>query len=298
MTQRPVVLIEVPSNLGLMPPEPGCEPGTIHGPAVLRDLGLHARLGVAEVISVQPQPYSADDERSINIRNVASIAEHAVRLADAVENVVKSDRFPLVIGGDCSLLIGSMLGLRRLGDPALLFVDGHTDFYLPEQSSTGGAAGMDLALVTGWGPSELTNIEGRRPYVAATNVAALGNRDFNRRREAPIPTIESAGFHYRSLPAMREEGIEAATELALATINADGRNRWLHLDVDAIDSAVMPAVDSPQADGFSWEEIERLLKAARPYDAVGMQVTIYDPRRDPEYAAGRGLVELLAAVLC
>ncbi|MBC9245131.1 arginase family protein [Paracoccus sp. 11-3] len=297
MTQRPIVLIEAPSNLGLMPPEPGCEPGTLHSPAVLRDLGLHARLDVAEVISVQPQPYSADDGRSINIRNIAAIAEHAVRLADAVESVVKSDRFPLVIGGDCSLLIGSMLGLRRLGDPALLFVDGHTDFYLPEQSGTGGAAGMDLALATGWGPSALTNIESRRPYVVTTNVAVLGNRDFNRRREAPIPAIENAGFYYRSLPAMREEGIEAATELALAAITAHGHNHWLHLDVDAIDSAIMPAVDSPQADGFSWEEIERLLKAARPYDAAGMQVTVYDPRRDPGYTAGRGLVNLLAAVL-
>lgn len=296
MTRRPIVLIEAPSNLGLAPPAPGREPGTVHGPDVLRELGLHVRLDIAEVIRVEAKSYSADNERSINVRNISAIAEHAVRLANVVENVVRSDRFPLVIGGDCSLLIGSMLGLRRLSEPALMFIDGHTDFFLPEQSSTGGAAGMDLALVTGWGPSELTNIEGRRPYVQPSNVASLGNRDFDRRPDAPIPTIENAGFYYRSLPNLREEGIDAAIKAALNKINAGGSRHWIHMDIDVINSTLMPAVDSPQADGLSWKEIETLLKAARPFDAAGMQVTIYDPELDPEYKAGKDLINLLAAV--
>jgi arginase len=297
MTRRPIVIIEAPSNLGLMPPAPGREPGTRHAPDVLRELGLHERLNVREVVRVEPHPYSEDDRRSINIRNVEAIAEHAVQLADALEAAIKARAFPLVLGGDCSLLIGSMLCMRRLGEPALLFIDGHSDFFLPEQSSTGGAAGMDLALATGWGPRELTNLEGRRPYVPAGHVAALGNRDLNRRREADIPDIADAGFYYRSLVDMRHEGIERATEKAVAAITSNSRRCWIHLDVDAIDSALMPAVDSPQADGFSWTEIERLLRAARPYDAAGMEVTIYDPERDPERAAGKSLVNLLASVL-
>lgn len=297
MTRRPIVLIEAPSNLGLMPPREGHQPGTRHAPDTLRDLGLHVQLGVREIIRVQPESYSADDERSTNIRNIPAIAEHAVRLADAIECVIKLNQFPLVIGGDCSLLIGAMLGMRRLGDPALLFIDGHTDFYLPEQSSTGGAAGLDLALATGWGPNELTNIEGRRPYVSSKNVAALGNRDLERRREAEIPAIENAGVYYRPLAQMREEGIKEATAKALAAIRADGRQHWIHFDVDAIDSALMPAVDSPQADGFSWREMEQIFQVAKPFDATGMQVTIYDPERDPDRKAGKALADLLVSAL-
>ncbi|MDW6021374.1 arginase family protein [Mesorhizobium sp. BAC0120] len=297
MTRRPIVIIEAPTNLGLMPPAPGQEPGTRHAPDVLRELGLHDQLNVREVVRVEPGPYSKDEGRSINIRNVEAIAEHALRLSDAIETAIMAGGLPLVLGGDCSLLIGSMLCMRRLGEPALLFIDGHSDFFLPEQSSTGGAAGMDLALATGWGPPELTDLEARRPYVPAGHVAALGNRDFNRRREADIPDIADAGFYYRSLVDMRHEGIERATGKAVAAITSNSRRCWIHLDVDAIDSALMPAVDSPQADGFSWTEIEKLLRAAQPYDAAGMQVTIYDPERDPGHTAGKALVDLLVSVL-
>lgn len=294
---KPLSIIEAPSNLGLMPTASGREPGTRKAPDTLRKLGLHERLGPVEVLDVPAPPYEPDDGRRINLRNIAAIAEHARRLADAVETTVRAGRFPLVIGGDCSLLVGAMLGLRRIGRTALLFIDGHTDFYLPEQSGTGGAAGMDLALVTGWGPSELTDLEGRGPYVEAASVAALGNRDTQQRRAAAIPDAASAGFDYRPLGTLRAEGIGAATSRAVAGLRADASGYWVHLDIDVLDSAIMPAVDSPQPDGLSWAELEELLARALSGNALGMQVTIYDPDRDPDLKAGRGIVELLSAVL-
>ncbi|MGE0211959.1 MAG: arginase family protein [Parvibaculaceae bacterium] len=296
-TSRPISLIEAPSNLGLMPPAPGREPGTRNAPETLRRLGLHERLKPFEVLDVAPPPYRPDDERTINIRNLDAIAEHAVRLAGAVETTVRAGRFPLVLGGDCSLLIGAMLGLRRIDQTALLFIDGHTDFYLPEQSGTGGAAGLDLALATGWGPKELTDIEGRRPYVETGRAAVLGNRDARRRRPADIPDTAAAGFHYRPLEALRSEGIAAATLAAIEALDAEGTGYWIHLDVDVLDSTIMPAVDSPQPDGLSWTELKELLRAALSGHALGLQVTIYDPDRDPDLAAGGGLVELLSNVL-
>jgi arginase len=294
---KPLSIIEAPSNLGLMPPAPGREPGTRKAADTLRRLGLYERLRPLEALGVAAAPYEPDDERALNVRNVGAIAEHARRLADAVETTVRAGRFPLVVGGDCSLLVGAMLGLKRIGDTALLFIDGHTDFYLPEQSGTGGAAGMDLALVTGWGPRELTDLEGRRPYVDVERVAALGNRDHQQRSAANIPDAASAGFHYRPLDALRSEGIGAATSLAIAALKAGDSGYWIHLDVDVLDSEIMPAVDSPQPDGLSWPELEELLHTALSGNAVGLQITIYDPDRDPDLTAGRRIVELLAATL-
>lgn len=295
---KPIVLIEAPSNLGLMPPAPGTEPGTRGAPDALRQLGLHDRLSPLDVTRIEAARYHPDDERTINIRNMAAIAEHAIRLADAVDEAAASDRFPLVIGGDCSLLVGSMLGLhRRSEETGLLFVDGHTDFFLPEQSATGGAAGMDLALVTGWGPPQLTDLEGRRPYVRPDRVAALGNRDHHKRRSAPIPSAAEAGFDYRPLEVLRAEGVARATASAVDRLGGAGPGYWIHLDVDVLDSAIMPAVDSPQADGLSWEELTELLRIALDGKALGMQVTIYDPDRDPGLAAGQRLVDALVTAL-
>lgn len=293
----PLVIIEAPSNLGLKPPEPGREPGTRKAPDVLRDLGLHAALQPHSVLRIDAPSYVPDDARNINIRNIGLIAEHAVRLANAVESTIRAGFFPLVLGGDCSLLVGAMLGLRRLGATALSFIDGHTDFYLPEQSGTGGAAGMDLALVAGWGPGTLTDIEGLRPYVDIRHVAALGNRDHHKRPRANIPTLDASGAQYRSLTDLRREGVAEATEASLGAVMTPGRRLWVHFDVDALDNAIMPAVDSPQADGLDWSEAQGLLRSALATKPAGLQVTIYDPERDPGLDAGRGLVNLLTSAL-
>jgi arginase len=296
MKRKPLTIIDAPSNLGLQAPAAGREPGTRHAPDALRTLGLHERLSPRNVLRVEAAAYQPDDGRTVGIRNVELIAEHAVRLADAVETAVRDGHFALVLGGDCSLLIGSALGLRRIGDMGLLFIDGHKDFYLPEQSSTGGAAGLDLALATGWGPQELTDIEKRGPYFQREHVASLGDRDDEPRSHPGIPQIGDAGFHYRPLHAVRKDGIEHSTRAALASIGA-GRPYWIHFDVDAIDSELMPAVDSPQSDGLSWQEAEIMLRTALEGKAVGLQVTIYDPTRDPGLAAGRRLAALIASVL-
>ncbi len=295
--ERRLRVIEAPSNLGLMPPSPGHEPGTRNAPDTIRELGLHSMLNQPPVARVEAPAYDADDGRTINIRNLDAIRAHAIRLADAVEDTLKAGAFPLVLGGDCSILVGSSLGVRRRGEAGLLFIDGHTDFYLPEQSGTGGAAGMDLALACGWGPELLTNIENLGPYIDINRVAAMGNRDYAQRPDAPIPHIGSTGAYYRSLDALRAEGIEATAAAAIQKIDENQSGYWIHLDVDVLDDTVMPAVDSPQAGGLSHEELERLLQVALAGNALGMQVTIYDPERDPGYHAGRALVELLSRVL-
>lgn len=293
---KPIAIVEAPSNLGLKPPSPGREPGTGRAPAALRRAGLHELISASRVVRVEAPAYAPDENRSVNVRNLAAIADYSRWLADAVGGCLSRGEFPLVLGGDCSILLGSMLGLRRRGEPALIYIDGHTDFYLPEQSTSGGAAGMDLAFVTGWGPEPLTNIEGLMPYVREERVAALGNRDFDRPPPASIPYASASRMHYRDLAGLREAGMAQAAREALAAIH-EGKPRdvFLHVDVDVLDSTIMPAVDSPQADGLRYDELTTLLKTIITSGLVtGMEVTIFDPDLDADGHLARELVTVLA----
>jgi arginase len=296
---RRLTIIEAPSNLGLMPPAPGQEPGTRFAPDALRGSGLHALLKPDEVRRVEAPTYEPDEDRIINVRNVQAIARYSGDLADEVARAVRVQSFALVVGGDCSILLGPVLALRRFGTFGLLFLDGHTDFYLPEQSATGGAAGMDLAMATGWGPEELTNLDGLRPYVEIESVIALGNRDDAQRRRAPIPHLRDSGAQYWDLAALRRVGIDYAIRHSLDAIRdraVDGV--WIHLDVDVLDHEQMPSVDSPQAGGLTYEELRSVLRAvAATATVVGMNVTIYDPTKDRDGEHARQLSGTLAEAL-
>jgi arginase len=109
--------------------------------------------------------------------NPHGLRDHASRLADAVGAVLDQGAFPIVLGGDCTILLGITLALRRRGRSGLLFLDGHADFYQPEAEPTGEAASMELALVTGRGPELVTDLEGRRPLLRDQDVVVLGFRD-------------------------------------------------------------------------------------------------------------------------
>jgi arginase len=241
-------------------------------------------LGARSLRRVTPARYAADEGRSSNIRNIQNISSYARLLAAEIGASVQSDGFPLVIGGDCSIVLGAGLALKRIGNYGLIFIDGHTDFFLPEQSATGGAAGMDLALVTGWGPQILTNIDGMKPYFEAHNVLLMGNRDFEPRPRGAIPSPESSGMDYWDLLRLRQGDMAATVSERLShwtRQTLDGF--WVHLDVDALDDAIMPAVDSRQADGLSWHEIGDIMAMALSTGrAVGMEITIFDPDLDPD----------------
>lgn len=201
----------------------------------------------------------------------------------------------MVLGGDCSILLGAVLGLRRLGRYGVAYVDGHGDFRHPGNVAVSGplgaAAGEGVAQITGRGQADLTDLDGLRPYVRDADVCVLGIRDADGGQE------EMAGLGIRHTPvgAIRRRGPEAVARDTLKHLQSpplDGF--WIHLDADVLDPSVMPAVDSPDPGGLLTGELRALLAplAASPRCA-GVNVTIYDPDRDP---SGDGAA-LLAGLL-
>ncbi|MFE5919445.1 arginase family protein [Streptomyces sp. NPDC056468] len=281
-------IIEAPSVLGLRPS------GVQDLPTALLDAGLPDGLDAVRAGCVEPPAYDPTRDPDTGVLNPRAIAEYSARLADAVGDVLDSGRFPVVLGGDCSILLGNLLALRRRGRHGLLFLDGHTDFYQPSAEPYGEAASMDLALVTGRGPRLLTDLEGRGPLLRDEDVVALGFRDADESAQAgmqPLPPVLQA----IDLDGVRAVGAATAARGAVDRLTAGASTGfWVHLDVDVLDDAIMPAVDYRLPGGLTWEELESVLRTALGDPrAVGLDVTIFNPRLDPDGTIATRLAECL-----
>lgn len=293
---RPIVVIDAPSNLGLRPPAPGRVPGVWRTPGVLRGLGLVARLGAVDGGCVDAPPYEPGWRPRFGVRNAAGIRRFSIALAERVGAAIDAGRFPLVLGGDCSVLLGPMLALRRRGRFGLVFVDGHLDFRHPgNDDQVNAAAGEDLALATGRGTTRLTGIDGLRPYVRDGDVVALGERE----GDPETADILGTEIGVWNLGEVRRAGVDQTAGETIDRMEGGGVDGfWLHLDVDVLDDAVMPAVDSRQPDGLSWAELAGLIgPVLRSPLAIGMEVTIFDPELDPDGRVGARLAAALVGLL-
>ncbi|MFJ6634862.1 arginase family protein [Streptomyces sp. NPDC091376] len=285
---REVAIIEAPSVLGLRPS------GVQDLPTALLDAGLLGHPGAVRGLRLEAPAYDPERDPDSGVLNPAAIARYSVMLADAVGDVLDRGGFPLVLGGDCSILLGNLLALRRRGRHGLLFLDGHTDFYQPSAEPLGEAASMDLALVTGRGPGILTDLEGRGPLLRDEDAVAFGFRDSAESAEAGMQPLPPR-LHAVDLDAVRAAGAAEAARDAVGRLTAGGSaGYWVHLDVDVLDDAVMPAVDYRQPDGLTWAELESVLRTALADErATGLDVTIFNPRLDPDGSIAARLTECL-----
>jgi arginase len=284
-------IIEAPSNLGLMPT------GVERTPEVLLELGLGRRLGAERVARIEAPAYDATRDPETGMLNPRSIAGYTPRLADAVDTAIGRGAIPVVLGGDCSILLGCLLALKRRGRYGLFFVDGHTDFYDPATSVSGEGADMDLSLVTGRGPDLVTDLEGRRPYMRDADTVVFGYRDSPTARRHGARDVRETAITAFDLAAVRGAGADAtATMAARQLASAPTGGFWVHLDADVLDDRVMPAVDYRQSDGLSHAELAAVLAAAAATGrVVGIDITIYNPNLDDAaLTAGRGLVDCVA----
>jgi arginase len=203
---------------------------------------------------------------------------------------------PIVPGGDCSILLGNMLALRRRGRHGLLFIDGHADFYQPEAEPNGEAASMDLALATGRGPDVVTSFDGGGPLVADQDVVQFGRRDSEQAAVAGSQRIEDSDITVIDLSEVRRRGVSRAAHDALdRLVRPELAGFWIHLDCDALDDSAMPAVDYRLPDGLSWEELETVIGLALDSGrVVGLEVTIFNPTLDRDDSIAPRLVGCLS----
>lgn len=290
---KKITILEFPSNLGLKRKESETEPGVKNLPGWLKAHGFHDQVNPNEVIRLEPPTYIVDFDEESGVLNVDKIVTYAGKQAKVMYPYLQDTIFQLIIGGDCSILIGSSLAFKKKGNYGLFFIDGHTDFMGPNLSQSGGAAGMDLTLVTGYGHRKLTDIDGLLPYFKEKNVFAVGNRETDAEYIAEISKSE---IKYFDLKSSRQNGMnKTAVQFLNMVEKNDLDGFFIHLDVDVLHDEIMPAVDSRQKGGLNYMELRELLTPlfSSP-KAFGMQITILDPTLDPSGTFTKDFVKNIA----
>jgi arginase len=272
----------------------GAVPGCYKLAGAIRDQGFLGRIGAEDAGCVTPPRYDRGGWKpGDGVFNAPQMASYTVKLADRVGKLLDDEKFVVLLGGECSNLLGPALAMKRRGRYGVVYLDGHSDFRTVDNSPYVGAAGGEaLALVTGRGQADLTNLEDVGPYTLDTDAALLGTRE----DDEYVADVEKAGIPVWPALTIAADPTRAATRVLehLGRDELDGF--WVHLDVDILDAEVMPAVDSPDPGGIDHAQLQALLRPllASP-TCIGIDIGIYDPDLDPDGSYAAELTDTLVA---
>lgn len=275
------------------------EPGGIaEAIGALRERGLAERLADADVEDAGDLELGASsgERGGSGLLNEAALAGLFEASKVRVREAHMRGSRPLLVGGDCPVLLGPLEAIRAAGDrPGLVMLDGHEDAWPPERSDTGEGSDSEVAIALGRVPALPAPLAEAMPVLTAEAIAQLGPRDLAELEAAGVPSLrgELACFASGAEVAAGEEPADALVRRAIEAIGADGF--WLHIDLDVLATAEFDAVDYPQPGGIDWPVLDRLSQtAARDPRCRGVSVVIYNPALDPGGADADKLVDYLA----
>ena len=297
---RALTVVGAPSNIGIRPYDDGVARYLNRAPAVLRERGLIARLRAIDLGDVASPAYQDFTRPLHGTRNEDQVIAYSRALADRVSAAIAHGQFAVVLGGDCSIVLGCLLAARRKAGGALglVYADAHADYAIAEESRSGSAASMALALATGRGDTPLARLAGSTSLVNDRRTAVIGRRDANQDWYGLGALAASSILDVPSLQLQSDDWLEIAATTLDQVAPPDVRGFWIQVDADVLDPAAMAAVDSPEPGGLTPRELLRVLTPLVQHPrALGLSLTTYDPALDPDRSCARRLVNLLEALL-
>lgn len=294
-TSRTVTIVGAPLDLGQG------RRGVDMGPSAIRYAGLEERLSSfgcsvsdrGNVATPEPEALAVRDERA---RFLPEILEACAGLASIVRDVVAEGSLPLVLGGDHSIALGTLAGLREAaGQPGgVVWIDAHGDLNTPSSSPSGNVHGMPLAAALGLAGDGFTHPRLGLPAVDPARVVLLGVRSLD---PAERELIRVAGIRAITMTEIDRIGIERAVTEAIDRASGPG---FVHvsLDLDALDPEIAPGVGTPVKGGLTYREAHLACEDLAESGIVGsLELVEVNPILDRENGGASIAVELAASAL-
>jgi len=260
--------------------------GVARAPAALRAAGLVSAVGGVDAGDVAVGTLTPARDAGSGLLSVDALATTTAAVASAVSLSLSGGTSPLVVGGDCAVLLGA---LRGAGSVGLVFVDGHEDAWPPALSTTGECADSELGIALGAHRSGLpASLTAALPSLDPAATAVLGPRDDDELAQYAVPRLEGLGLLSGFASLVRDPAGIAARA---ARIAAAAQRWWFHVDLDVLSTVALPAVDYPQDGGLDWAQLEAVTAAALAVPGcVGASLCIYNPDLDPDGRHARRIV--------
>ena len=288
-------IIGVPIDLG------ADRRGVDMGPSAIRYAHLHQKL--------HDLGYTLEDKGNIEVpiqetcnitdprlKYIDCIIPMARRIAGAVATSVQGDRFPLVLGGDHSLSVGSIRGAAKHKKIGIIWIDAHADFNTPETTPSGNIHGMPLAALCGFGDPRLVSLwEETPPVVDPRRVAVIGARDLDPGEKR---NLREAGVMVQSMEQIDRFGMVTALENAIEQVSRDADGIYLSFDMDSLDPRHAPGVGTPVPGGLSYREAHLACEVvAETGKLIGMDMVEVNPILDVQNQTAIHAVEFIRSAL-
>jgi len=292
---KAIGVIGIPYNVGWK------DEGIDEGPEALRRLGLLSQLRqVAEDVvdlgdvRVNLPPKDLTNPKLLNPGQVVAVCEAT---APKVSDACGQGYFPLILGAEDSAIMGIVEGLHRgISDHiGLIYLDAHGDFNIPETTPSGLIGGMDVAILAGRGPEQLTSIFGHKPQLNEEQIALFGVRDLD---PPELEMLKSSKVHLYTMEKVKQLGVERAIREVVDRLSQYCERIYIHIDIDVLDPSEIEAIHLNVPDGLTLAECTNALRIVRETERLcGLAVMVFNAHKDPEGTEAKKLNQMIVDIL-
>ncbi len=253
--------------------------GVDQGPTKLNEMGMQQLLPTETVKhTIRVLPESEIRENEEHLKRVDGVLHTVTELAEVVHREISEKRFPLIVGGDHSMAIGTLAGLAQTGPYGVIWVDAHADLNTGETSPSGNIHGMPLAAAMGMGDVRLTEVGGRDPKLSPEHLVYIALRDID---EGEMNEINRLGIKVITVEEVRTRGVDVIMQEAMRYLRERVDRFYISFDMDSLDASLVPGTGTPVDGGLTEVEAKAILKEAmQAEDLIAVELVELNPALD------------------
>lgn len=270
------------------------------GPQILKQDGLMDRL-IQSGNSIKGWetllPLQTASEIDIPLKtSLPLICDFNLRLSEIVKKTIDQSEFPVILGGDHSIAVGTWNGVAEGCCPlGLIWIDAHMDAHTEETTPSGAWHGMPLAALLGFGNPKMTHLKRQKAILSPEHLCLVGSRSFE---EGEFELLKKLQVKIVFMEEVKSKGIKAVLQEAISHVSKGTKGFGVSLDLDVVDPSDAPGVGSPEKDGVLGEDLIKALKIFKNNSNLkAFEIVEYNPKRDVRHKTGQLCLEILKAVL-